>query len=720
MFTPEIKIGNVSIVGHDFVWRNIVGTRPYMGSFSVRKEVSRELEELENPVNITYRLFGGVSAPISELNFTIQNVFLHDPRPANEFEVIWQYSDIRFLFRGEKMYYAYNVTRLNNARGVDIGGAGETNPAVVRRQYLSNTFKTGRYVRGSVKENGDPFTISEIIEKEIEKINRRLRITGQPSLLFVKKLNVNQGDYIVENMQESGVGVYSGLDRLLKMSRLEMGIRDDSTLTLFSVDFPDQSQIDLIEFLSRTKSIKPHRLYKQDLRKVRPKKIIISFEIMEEILCKDTPVSSRRNTEILERSTSRSTSPSEIIPDGPFVTDARIRSRKIIPCINVIRVPFSIIQPNGEPFFNVGEYVPISTYLESLGSSEEEIRNLWWRDNFLIRIRELLRGGTPTGQDQESLGRKIVSEIRNSYRQLFQIDPAIFDDIDSWQAKRVAVIDAFSGYRPPSPVFQDYAIVPTVRNPEVVRERFSNFVPPRAIKNWLVDVEDPNRQFPTLPSIIIEEQSLGVFRAVFPHDVSTVIQHTIPSGIDPEIAMAPEGTTLAGLSQFLINQNIRLREKFTFEAMISVVWLFNPIVQLERGDTRHPKRYHLEEIDFSSFPLGGAEGPDIEISTKREFARVDFNNNIVNIEIISALARTLAAKAMNVFINRTVGIVEIGGKEDIDLDGNMNFVEYRFNAHEGMVTKVDMLQIPPDPEIIQILPDHVRRYLFAQLDRGGP
>ena len=708
--TPEIRVAGVEIDGMGFSWNRVAGTKPWIGSFVTSKTNSSLLKLTSNPVTIECKFFGGAKGPEAEKTITLENIFLHDPRAISEFADSWQFADVRFKLRGEKMFYSYNATRIKNERTLGIGPVATTNPATIRNNY--DLFSGGRYRPDSVKNpNGtDPFNVAEILQIELGKLGINAVITQ----------SAQDGAYIIENLAEFGVPAYQGLEKLLTLSRLQMGVQDDGKITIFSIDFPDPGVISALSDIQKEFRVKPSVIFRQNLRKVRPSKFKILFEKMQEIVVKESPPSPERIAEFDEGLTKRSTTPATVTADGTFITQDKIDKRIVVPCINVIRVPFSPRDAGGNRVFQVGEYVPIDLYLDKFGLTTDEVRNLWFNENLVFRVNEILLGGQPDVGDLETVARKITAEIKRSFRQLYMIDPAIFDKIDMWQNKRVGIVDTFSAYRPPTPVWNDYAIVPVLRHPKLADRSLAN---PTAITNWLVDVEDPNREEPTGASLSIENADLGVFRSVFLNDLDGVIYTLIPSGIDPDVLPTPIGTLAPGLAQFMLNSNVSLREKFTFEAMISVVWLFDPVDQqtLGAGNIRHSARYHEVEIDFSTtLPHGPAEGDDITIACRREYARFDVDGVFVNEDIINTLAQTLATKAMNVFIDRDVGIVHLGGYHAIPLTGNINSVGFTFDKDSGLVTTVDMLSIPPDPQIIQLLPDNARQYLFNQINRSGP
>lgn len=688
--TPNINVNGVPIVEQDFKWSLTAGVTPYTTHFLLDNVRSNILSSSFNPSSLTIEISGGLEInPKKEFLF-FENLFLHEPKAVDDFSTIWKISDQRYIWRGQKFYGGFNLTRLRNEVG-QANTSPATDPASLRLPF--DVFSKGRYITNSVKPDGTPFTISQIIQQEFPRFGINIDV-----LPFV-----DSGDYVVENLRYDGVEVYTALADLLKKGRLNLGINRDGSLYVFSIDFFDDNELRTVINFRSKKKIKPGVLYRQDLKRIRPKKVRVRFQKMQETLVKFVPSPG-------ETSVNEERKANELVVNaigGTPITQERIDARSIIGCANVIQVPF--VPDNISQNLRVGEYIPIADYLNFLNIPENDVRELWWTDTLEQKFSFQLQSGSQT-PEIEALARTVISAVRSAFRQQFMIDPFFLDRIDFWEDKSVDVIDNFSGYRAPSPVWSDFCIVPRIRNVEIAQRRALHS---DAMRNWLVDIEDPDRVKPTAGRIRIVNMELGVFRIEYPKDIDNVIDTIIPSAVDNLPAASPAGAT--SLSRFMLTQQSPLSKNFTMETIISIVWLFS-----SDGLYDSTEKYEIIEFDYTNDPDFESEGPNIEFLSKREYARLDRDLNVVNSSIIEAIARSEAGRIMNQFRDRFIGVLTLPGIENISLDGNIREISYGISRDLGLHTVIDMNEIPFDPELIQSLPDEARNFLFKQLWRGGP
>lgn len=688
--TPNITIGGIPILEQDFKWSKTAGVIPYFTHFLLDNTRSQQLAFVDNPVNLRIEIDGGLDIQSTKHIKVFEKLILQEPKPVDDFSVIWKVSDIRYTWRGQKFYGGFNLTRLRNEVG-QANTSPDTDPASLRLPF--DIFNVGRYLTSSVKQDGRPYTISEIIEQEFPKFGIEIDVID----------TVDSGDYIIENLRYDGVEVYTALADLLKKGRLQIGIRENGSLFVFSIDFFDDDDVTSLIGIGSDKKIRPGVIYRQDLKRIRPRKINVRFQKMQETILK----LQLYNQETIETEARKS---EELIvaaiPNTPITQD-RIDKRTIISCINVIQVPF--VPNNITQTIRVGEYVPWQDYIRFIGLNEEFVRKSWWNDTLEQAFSFMLQSGSQT-PEVEALARTVIAAVRSAYRQQFMIDPFHMDRIDFWEDKIVDVIDNFSGYRPPSPVWSDYCIIPRIRNVEISKRRALHS---DAMRNWIVNTEDPNRENPTAGRIRVVNQSLGVFRIEYPKDIDNVIDTIIPSAVDNLPAASPAGAT--ALSRFMLTQQAPLSKDFTMETQVSIVWLFD-----KDGKFDSPDKYETIEFDYTGDPDFESEGPDIDFLSKREFSRLDRDLNPVNESIIEAIARSEAGRMFNQFRDRFIGLLTLPGFEELELDGNIREIAYGVSGNLGLTTVIDMTEIPFDPELIQSLTDEARNFLFKQYWRGGP
>lgn len=686
-----------------FSWALTSGPIPYRGKVLIPKgPLNDQMNSLENPVEIRMRWKGSDGETGSrDHEIIFKKIFLLEPKEIDEFTVLWELADVRYLLRGQKLYFLFNATRLKNEFGQGVN-VPSNDPAVLRAPF--EQFSKGRYIPDTVKNDGRPFNMLEILEEIVRRISIR-----NPTINIVQNfqnINGEDGSYILENIRSDGNDIYSELANLLAKSRLQMGINEEGDLYFYSIDFFDQNPVTNIVTISQRRKDNPSQIYKQELSRIRPRKIRVRFEKMHEIIVKATEPEIKEFQEIPERP--REFQEIAPIQDSFIISTSRINNRKIISCVNVIQAPF--VPTTATRPVNVGEFLPIKEYIGFFGLTEEFIRKNWWSDFLTNELSRIIQGGVRTLAN-EVLAQKIVAEIKNSYRQIFMIDPHAVDLIDRWDNKKVSIIDNFSAYRPSAPVWADYTIVPRVRSVEIAKTRGLHS---QALRVWKVDVEDPNRENPTAGAIRIISQDLGVFKIVYPPSIDNVIDQIIPSGIDNPPQATPAGIT--SLSRFLLTTDSPLSEDFTMESQISVKWKIDPISK----DFDGSERYHDIEFDYNVSPIGDALGPDIDFLSRREPARVDLDGIIVNLGILEGIANAEQGRIFNQFIDRFVGKVHLPGFfKEIFLNGNLSSISY-ICSPQGIWTEVNMEEVPLDPTIEQQLPSDIRSYLFKQLENGGP
>lgn len=700
---PKITIGTIPIISQGFTWAKTPGTTPYTTTIRVPQEFSAAMRQLTNPVEIKINMKGGVGVQNfgRDNNVTISQLYLHEPMGISEFEEKWQISDRRFLFRGKKCFFSYNETRIKNEIGVlnpnQLKASIDTNPAALRAPF--DTFARGRYVLPSVSASGSPRPFSEILRLEFAK-------NGVPLAVHA---SVIQADYVMENLIAEGEDFYSCIASLLAKCRMQIGVRLNGQLELYSVDFFDDAGFNSLLSLGNQEKADIGTFYREKKTNVRPASVRVFFPKMREVAFALTKI---ENPQVREPESSTGNQ-RKTLPTAPAITpittQSQITQGLTIACINVIKAQFIPNQFLG--LYNVGEYIEIGEYLKLFNLTEDLLRQKYFGDALRFELSKFLN---PLVIEEEALAGAIASNIMSSYRMLFMLDPYWLDRIKFWEAKRVAIVDRFSGYRPKSPLFQDYTISPRVRDLRQVRGQTNN----RFTKSVRVSQFDPQRQKETVGTINIVDPGLGVFTVSYPPVSDTTVLPIIPSALEEDVFINP---TFGG-NPFL--SGAKLSEDHTMEGIISVVWNWDSTDKFDSTDANNnvPGKYHEVKYDFSSdspqFPAG--KGPEVVFLSSREYARYDRDNKLVNPTIVSGIADAEVAKIMNRFRDRVAGYLTLPKFVDFPLMGNLNSIVYTFSS-EGITTAFDATQPPFDPTIEQSIPDSVRGYLYKQLDlKTGP
>ena len=688
---PKITIGGVPIDEQNFSWMLTAGVLPHYADFIVRKGPrSEQIAELANPTYLEVEVFGGINGTpeLSVLRF--EKIYIQQPKEIDDFWVQWQIADVRWSFRGRKITKSWNKTRQQNEFGL-TSSSPSTDPAFLREQF--DKFKTGRYIPWSVKVDGSAYTVYEMLIEVFDELG--ISYTLDPD-------GINKS-YIEENIEYHSVDVYKVLADLCSMSRLNIGIEENGDLYAYSVDiFDENPQLALATEQNKSKT-GPGKIYRQDLKRIRPSRITVRFEKKQEVRLIATPalVESISNPNPIRTPITLS----RLQESGLSFSD--FENRKVIGCINVIRVPFPVSIAGRN--YNIGEFAAFDEYIQALNIEEEDIQKFWFSDMLAFYIDLQLQGAGGASLEVDLTARQIASAIKNSYRQLYMIDPYFMDEVEKWEAQRCTVIDNYSKTSPPSPLWADYAIIPNTRPPKFARNIDLWSV---RSQNWLVNDYDPNREKPTPGTISMVNQPLGVFRVNYPVDVDRVVNRIVPSAIDNPAQITPAADRQ-------IFKQTKLAPKHTLETLISVVFATDSTRNFSGSS-----KYISFPYEFTNF--GPALGPEIEFLNKRDYARIpspsaDVQDDAVyNYDILSAIAQSASARVIYQFQDRIVGAVKIAGfQTDIRIDGNIKSIAYTFDSNQGANTVVDMREIPPEPTLEQMVDQQTIAYLHRQITRGG-
>lgn len=687
---PKITIGGVPITQQNFSWALIAGVNPYIMSFQIPDNVLHEnLKALINPVTMTWEVTGGLRGEPELQTHIFNNLYLLEPKKIDDYNIQWNIADVRWSWRGKKIYCSYNKTRLKNEIGFPPVIGGDITPASLRKNF--DTFKVGRYLPWSVMpESEKPWNMRSIIRLELEKLNIPIHENAEADL----------GTYTVENVELNGVDIYTGLRGLLARSRLQLGIKADGKAYIYSLDYYSEEKNDILLQVQNESKTGPGRLFKQDKSRTRPKKIIVRFEKQMEVRVlasssEDLPINKRL--------------PLYTNPPVWDNDELELEPPRIIGCENVIQIPFPTKRLGGCQDYQIGEYVPIWEYLKSLNILESDVRKLWFSG--LLERKYALQleaeNGQPPSENNERFAQQIIGNIKKHYRQVYQIDPFFVDRMREWSNRRCSIIDNYSHFSPPSPLFADYCVVPKLRHPVLAkRQALWN----KSAYNWILFDRDPQRMRPTCGTINIVNQALGIFQVSYPGLVSEVIQEIIPSAVYPEPFFAIN-------SAHPLWDSISLRYNFLLETIISVVWQVAGITDLFHSE----KKYFDVKFDYEK-----AFGPNIEYLSNLEYARygvnevfeeykefgvIQYSVACLNEGILNNLASSEAAKLYNQFRDQVGGIVTYAGYVNLELFGHMRSVIFSFTPSTGLETTVDMRDMPPSKLLEEIITQDQLDYL---------
>lgn len=698
---PNVTIGGLPIPEQEFTWALTAGPTPYMTQFWVPISDYEKFLALQNPVVMEWTLTGGVRGEPELLSVRFDNLWLLTPARIDEMQCLWRIADARYGWQGKKMTFSYNKTRIQNAIG-KVVPPNEITPYKLREPY--DTYAKGRYVEWSVKDDGKPYSIGEIIVAEFVKM-------GIP---FV---NTNDQDlsFILENIEAEGEDIYRALAYLLQMGRLNMGINVQGQAyiySIFSYLYQNEDQMNHILTMHKTH---PGTIYMQDKRKIRPESIDVVFEKKMETWFTAGPVA-----ESLTADQYKIEPIVEIEPLAGVWTERDINERRVIGLINVIQVPLPVTIDGKQT--NIGEWVPLHKFLAAYGMTELDVRQGMFSGLMELKLTMQLVTSLGIPDDQaERIAHHVCGAIKDSYRQIFMIEPYWMDRIKSWEPRRVAVIDNFSHYSPVSPLFNDYCVIPFLRNPKQAKGTVARWG--SEVYNWLVNTEDPLRQKNTLGTIHVVNQPLGIFRSSYPAPKDQTTCTVIPFALDP-LPLGAVGAVAPLLS------GCWPMTTYNFQTILSVVW------NVDINDNfRHDGRRYSPESKYWTIPVRyGNEGVQefnrIEYFSHADFARFAVTSTqstgeqqvtpyfAVNNTFLEALANSEAAKIMITLKDFYAGVITGAGYVPIKPVGNINSVVYSLSPANGLETIVDMRDSLPVPSIEHGLKQEYINYLRRQVSRA--
>jgi len=394
--TPIVKVGGVNIHQQTFAWALTAGVTPFEANFIVNQNVSQKLSNLKNPTSIEIEAFGGCKGEPEPIKIKFDKIYLLEPNKINPFHYFWKVADSRFQWKGKRLFGVFNKTRAKNQKGIATV-APETSPQILREQF--DHFSVGRYLPWSVKKNGKPYSVYEILEKVFQEND--IKYTGSAS--------GKKGSYILENINLNGQDFYTGIAHLLALSRLQMGIKRDGSVYVYSLDFFDENELNLKEKFSKIPKTTPGVFFKQELKKERPKKIHVYFDRKIETWL----VSSQSSDSAWEENPNGRVKPLPVAPLAGVRTQEDINNRLVLGCENVIPIPYPI-RINGVAK-NVGEWVTMKSYLSALNISDVEIRAYFFAGRMERHFAKQM--GLAPNESNERFLHHIISTIKRHYRQ---------------------------------------------------------------------------------------------------------------------------------------------------------------------------------------------------------------------------------------------------------------------------------------------------------------
>lgn len=727
---PIVKIGGQAIPAQHFTWMFSPGVEPYTTTFWVPPAISDSIEKLSNPVTIeiNYPTFTGENQE-EPSTLVLYNVYLVNRSYTDMAHVIWTVSDARWLLQGKKIYAVYNKTLVKNS---NVTAFAQTNTPADLRKYFE-TLAQGRYAIWTVKQDGMPYSMKEIIEAELNKLGIKLWRGATKDL-----------SYIVDNIFYHGLDAARVIEEMLSLSRLGLGINQQGEVYLYSVTTYENNMKSPIAALKESKVV-DGILYAQDKSRGRPKKIRVLFEKKMETLIVATAETRTPTKDI----TGALIYTEPLIPSIPagamWWTEEDIKERRVIACVNVLPNPYPVTINGSER--NPGDWIPIVDYLKVFGLTESFLTGSAWFNGcfeirFLLHMKNNVYKTASLTSDQIIQAENIASTIRNHWRKTYMIDPYYIDQIKKWEPRLTSIINNYDRRQTPSPVFSNYFYLPMRRTPDAINDpNWKNIC-----FNWDVVLNDPFLQTPAPAECGIMNNVLGIFSVNFSQPLDPSVSMTGNFSLQTLPVPSPRSASML-MSQCYPSSSHNLLTIF------SIVWERDPTASIytqSMGDIQPglntdaiKKQCYAIEIEAD----GEATFPEWEIVSSTEYARFAFVNRIIslppglasifghgyvqllaavikdrqtpfNLSFLQALAKYEAGKIYNQFNDLYAGTLTVPGlKTDIILCGNLVSIQFSLSPN-GCTTTYSFLDILPYPSIESSLPQKYIDYLRKNVSRN--
>lgn len=715
MPNPNIRINNVPILEQNFVWKRTSGVEPYFGSFQLSKTQSILLGQTDyENAKIKIEIEAGFNKG-AFLNQEISGLYLIEPKSYSQVVDTWIVTDSRYRLKDQLITCYYNKTVIKNEQ--NTGTVPESGkPSELRQDF--DLFSVGRYCPWSVKADGKPYSVFEILQIELTKCG-----------LTVEPLVNTDESYIIENIEFICVDSYRVIASLLEMSRLNMSINFDGSVYVYSIDEYNINDLDWIKDKQLTRSQQCNRVFLQDRRRIRPKKIEIMFEAKEELWVTYQSTENFENVGI---------DPVPIQAKESVWDDEDVQMGRVISCENVIPIPTPTTF-NGKNY-TVGQWVPMHIYLQILGITDLQVREQWFSNRLETQISiDMINksGGSPLQHKDLDYIRLWVGNLKTHYRQSFRIDPYYMNRLASWETRRCAVVDNFSHYSVPSPLFADYSMLGCFRLPSTAK-RLTTWNDDMSL--WEVNERDPYRLKPTLGSVIAVNAPLGIFKIVYPSTSYSSVLSVYPFSFTSAINMGKGSfnNTLSLTPEFLAKSTIK--ESFEMQTIISATWYIDPLIDYYNTlgvfgnltDISEGRRFYT-----FSFPVAGnTSNRIVKRLSRAEYARRGVkpriveqddqtivsdeylnDGTLVNQGLLENIAKGEMHRLLQQYNDFYEGSVQIFGLVDKKLMANMEEIEYTFNEGTGFNSKISFKPVTPYKLEQKINQDAIN-FLHRQIQRG--
>jgi len=688
---PIVNVGGVPLFAQAVDWDFIPGSAPFRTALQfVDGPQFERIRAIRNPTTLRMVFDGAINNTPAPFDLTIRNVFLGPPRRVDAFHWLVELTDLRSQWEGQKFTWTANRTWRKNEYGEAAVVSDPADPARVRAEI--DRFARFRYLPWSIHPvTKRPWTALDLLEKCLKGLYGGHAIENWAT----------DNGVIRENADWKEEPVQPVLDDLAEQARVGFGISEYGSIRIYDLD--STSNVTALMPVERP-PIAGGVLYLEDNRRIRPTRSAVRFE-------------KRKETLIVASTASLTAPPNEPIIGPTRDGDTPIRAEdyktgRAVACINVVKTPRDITH-NGVTW-QKGTWVPMSVFLDAVGLTDQNVREMWFGDLLTI-YHAVLNAGRDLSSPPDPLRYMEAVAIKQAYRQQWQMDPYWVTRWESWDTRRAALVDPVNRFSLPTPIWSDFCIVPSAFAPQHARG-FAGWA--NRAWNYLADTDNPTRAFLQSPAeLVTVDQQAGVLCIQYPNDPESVIDRFIPTGVDnlPELSAAAD---------VFLWQDAKLKTSHTFEAIVTVT----PAV--DANDEPSDARF----FSVSSSTTDG-EGPEIEWFVAEEVARYPHTQGLLidskddaakaaaqaglpsNVGILAATAAAQVAASFSSYRDRLGGHVVFPGCDasKLRLFGPCRGIRIGFSPQRGLTTTYDLTVPLSAPSFGALLTPAQRRLIYGQL-----
>lgn len=497
----------------------------------------------------------------------------------------------------------------------------------------------------------------------ILKDTSKLRVVGDPEYY---------SDYAPDKVVWECKPVKDALAEMLELARAGIYVGRDGVVTIFPIDDDDPNTGGRIPGGVRAANVSgawfeagSAFLEKLDNRAYRPSAVRCAFSRLHEI---DLRVTSALFTS----------------PDEQMQNVTPAPAERFISLLNKTVA--------------AGELVPTQILLRSYQVNDELVITYWnLRSELAARIKEA-NGLSRTLPDQEI--DTLVINLQESYRQLFKLRDEWVEVLKSLQSSLVTVIDS-NGRQSPGLVFCKYPVINGFRAArEFLEEEGSS------VAGYNIDASSVTGD--SAPYFVtIEDEELGLLRVSPVSDQQNGdVFLNIPSGFKQEKVDQLYAHLNASGADW---GNVPLEENWSLTLRISAEF-FEP---------NDESRFLMIEVPAQAIESDvTALGPPREVKFDREPARFDWREQLVNSEMLKAIAAAEARRIMYSFRDRWVatGPLKFAGGYRVVPWGSVASVAWEYTAEAALSTQIRFNESTTPPRIEQEL----QRKMLYFLERRPP